>query len=268
MKLIYENISDFLKKQTPLLLVYFFISVITRAQTDTIAAPMTDNDSAITIEQNDTIYERTDYFEKNSINASPDTIHLRQVPGEVIDSLKKDDAFWYADYVLKKQKAKAEEIKTRDIKPPSRWMNMTTLVVILVIFLVILAWYLYKNNIIRKTPAITRGEKEEEIANEDIFSINYEIEIEKAISTADYRLAIRLMFLRALKNLAGKNIIQYKQDRTNLDYLAQLSSTGYYPDFFRLTRNYEYTWYGKFDLSREAFTIIKNEFENFEHRLP
>ena len=55
--------------------------------------------------------------------------------------------------------------------------------------------------------------------------------------------------------------------KRNFDYLSQLYSTGYYNDFFRLTRNYEYTWYGKFNVNPEAFGIIKTEFENFYRKL-
>jgi len=87
------------------------------------------------------------------------------------------------------------------------------------------------------------------------------------VNAGDYRLAIRLMFLRLLKQLSQKKIIEYKQERTNFDYLSQLHATGFYNDFFRLTRNYEYTWYGKFEVSGETFGIIKSEFENFDRKL-
>ena len=86
--------------------------------------------------------------------------------------------------------------------------------------------------------------KEEELATEDIFAINYQKEIDKAAQQGNYRLAVRLLFLRILKNLSQKNIIRYTQDKTNLDYLVQLHATRYYSDFFRITRNYEYSWYG------------------------
>ena len=39
-----------------------------------------------------------------------------------------------------------------------------------------------------------------------------------------------------------------------------------FADFYR-ERNYEYAWYGKFEVSRETFGIIKNEFENFDRKL-
>ena len=264
MKLIHENISEFFKK-LPGFLVCFFICSIAQAQnTDTVVSPMTNGDSAIAIEQADTNHERQNYFELKTSDTPVDTIRLRQVPGSVVDSLKKDDAFWYADHVFKKKEIKEE--RARDIKPPPQWMNMTTLVIIVVIFLAVLAWYLFKNNIITKKQAIFK-EGKEEISDENIFNINYQKEIQKAIGTSNYRLAVRLMFLRLLKNLSQKNIIQYKQERTNFDYLSQLYSTGYYNDFFRLTRNYEYAWYGKFDISTDGFGIIKSEFEKFDHKI-
>src|SRR6185369_2616844 len=98
----------------------------------------------------------------------------------------------------------------------------------------------------------------EDNSSENIFDINYQREIEKAVNAKDYRLAVRLMFLRLLKQLSQKKIIEYEQERTNLEYLSELNATGYYNDFFRLTRNYEYVWYGKFDVSRETFGVIKN----------
>jgi hypothetical protein len=124
-----------------------------------------------------------------------------------------------------------------------------------------------QNNIVGRNQSITAEKIREDIASENIFDINYQREIEKAVNARDYRLAVRLMFLRLLKQLSQKKIIEYKQERTNFDYLSQLHSTGYYNDFFRLTRNYEYVWYGKFDVSRETFGVIKNQFENFDRKL-
>jgi len=260
MKLVRENI--FLLKRSLLLGACFLLGCIAaRAQdADTVVV---DPDSAVTIEQADTGYEHQIYFDHKASLA--DTIELRQVPGSIIDSLKRDDAFWYADHVFAKKEVKEKDFKRRNL--PLQWMNMTTLLVIVVLFLGILAWYLLQNNIVGRNSSVIAEKANEETIGENIFDINYQKEIEKAINGGDYRLAVRLMFLRLLKQLSQKRIIEYKQERTNFDYLSQLYSTGYYNDFFRLTRNYEYTWYGKFDVSRETFGIIKNEFENFDRKL-
>ncbi len=262
MKTILENILLFKRSLLPWI-GFLFVCVNANGQdnglTDTIVAGV---DSAITIDQADTGYEQN-YFE---FKAAPrDTVELRQVPGSIIDSLKKDDAFWYADHVFEKKEAKEKKIETGN--PPLQWMNMTTLLVIVVLFLGILAWYLLQNNIVGRKQSIIAGKKNDDISAENIFDINYQKEIEKAIDAGDYRLAIRLMFLRLLKNLSQKKIIEYKKERTNFDYLSQLYKTGYYNEFFRLTRDYEYAWYGKFDVNPETFGIIKNEFENFDRKL-
>lgn len=263
MKLVLENI--FWNQRGLLFWICFlFVCVTSAAQDTTVTETVADTDSAtISIDQADANDEHQNYFEQKA--ALTDTIELRQVPGSIIDSLKGDDAFWYADHVFEKKPAKEKNFRSG--KAPLQWMNMTTLLVIVVLFLGILAWYLLQNNIVGRRQSIIGEASSEESTTENIFGINYQKEIEKAIDACDYRLAIRLMFLRLLKQLSQRKIIDYKQERTNFDYLSQLYSTGYYNDFFRLTRNYEYTWYGKFDVNRETFGIIKNEFENFDRKL-
>lgn len=260
MKLIPGNIYPLNKKKFCLLLAGIFLVLLVQAQDTTRIEEFVDSTQITT-----TVGARHEnHFTEKSEYPKADTIRLRQVPGTVIDSLKKDDAFWYADYVFKKKEVKKEPYKER--KPPVQWLNMTMLIVIVVLFLGILLWYLFQNNIIRKSGTIA-GQQEKEEITENIFEIDYRKEIEAAIKAGDHRLAIRLMFLRLLKDLSQKNIIQYKQERTNFDYLSQVYRTSYYNDFFRLTRHYEYTWYGKFEVSPEVFGIIKNEFENFDHKL-
>jgi hypothetical protein len=118
----------------------------------------------------------------------------------------------------------------------------------------------------KKSVPVSNKEEEDEIS-EDIFAINYQKEIDKAAAQGNYRLAVRLLFLRLLKNMSDKNVISYKQDKTNSDYLMQLSSTNYYQDFFRITRYYEYSWYGKFEVSNEAYLLINKEVQQFENLL-
>jgi hypothetical protein len=142
-------------------------------------------------------------------------------------------------------------------------------IVILAIFIGGILMYLGGNNIglFRKKNVLTGdGEKEEEIT-EDIFAINYQKEIDKAAAQGNYRVAIRLMFLRALRNLSEKNIIRYKQDKTNLDYLMELHPTAYYNSFFRITRNFEYSWYGQFAVSEEGYKVIRSDFDQFDKAL-
>jgi hypothetical protein len=221
------------------------------------------------VEVTDTIVDTTaneiapDYFDKISEQIS-DTIELRHVPAHITDSLKNDKAFWYANANLQKRKEEPEKSQG-----PPKWIKTFVWTIVVGTFLAALIWYLVSSNILifAKRQKQIDSLKEEQEISEDIFNINYQKELEKAIISENYRLAIRLMFLRLLRNLSNKSIIQYRQGKTNFEYLSQLFSTVYYNDFFRLTRNYEYAWYGKFDVSPEAFGTIKNDFENFDRKL-
>jgi hypothetical protein len=260
MKLIRPDNYLFFLRILYLLIVCFFISFSSKGQKyqDTSNVEVTDAIVDTTV-----IEETPNYFDK-IYEQEPDTIELRHVPAHVIDSLKNDEAFWYANAKLKKKK---EEPETNQAAP--KWLKISVWTIVIGAFLAALIWYLVSSNILifaNRQKQIDSVKEENEIP-EDIFSINYQKELDKAVTAENYRLAIRLMFLRLLKNLSNKNIIQYRQERTNFEYLSQLFSSGYYNDFFRLTRNYEYAWYGKFDVSQEAFRTIKNDFENFDRKL-
>ena len=226
-----------------------------------------------------------------------DTLVLqkRSVPNGVIKKWVDDKDFWYANAALKKKKSKEQvvpeqengqkgqkgkgeqgikeqkerERRTDDSTVPigqRSWVQTLLWIVIIAGFAAFLYIYLSGSSIglFRKRNVKVTTAQEDDVLTEDIFAINYQKEIDKAAAQGNHRLAIRLLFLRLLKNMTERNIIRYKQDKTNLDYLLELQSTTYYQHFFRITRNYEYSWYGKFPVSEEAYKIIRSDFEEFD----
>jgi hypothetical protein len=233
--------------------------------TETDSIQDTDEDDAEVTEKSDSNHE--EFFSKRTIiPAAQDSLKVRAVPDSIIRAMKNDDAFWYANHDFKKKDTPQNNSLILKLVSLA-WFRTLVWFLIIAGFTAVVIWYLISSNasIFRRSPYVIASATEDP-NSENIFEINFESEINKTIATGQYRLAVRLMFLRMLKNLSEKNIIQYKQDKTNLDYLTQVQPTSYYKDFFRLTRNYEYTWYGKFDLSQEAFTIIKNDFETFRNK--
>jgi Domain of unknown function (DUF4129) len=205
-------------------------------------------------------YNDTSYWTK-------DTFLIRKVPDDVISDLQRQDAFWYANKEFKKNNEPASRMNAWEWLGRNSWFRTLAWFIIIGGFVAVLLWYLAGSNVrlFQRKPRTLEEIMESEVSD-NIFDINYQKEIEKAIHENNYRVAIRLMFLRALRNLAQKNVIHYKQEQTNFDYLMQLHSTAYYKDFFRLTRHYEYAWYGQFEVSNSSFTIIKKEFENFDRQ--
>jgi ABC-type dipeptide/oligopeptide/nickel transport system permease component len=99
---------------------------------------------------------------------------------------------------------------------------------------------------------------------EDIHEIDFEKELDKAVSQQNFRLAVRLLYLNCLKQLSDANLIQWQIDKTNLAYVHELADPVKKQTFALLTRRFEYVWYGSFAIDKQAFGTINRLFQNFK----
>lgn len=102
----------------------------------------------------------------------------------------------------------------------------------------------------------------------ELFDENiHEIDFDKLISEAEqqqlYRKALRLLYLRSLKELSDGNYIHWSIDRTNREYLAELPAGELRKSFEQLTLLFEYIWYGDFPVDRVLFEHSRDLFRNF-----
>jgi hypothetical protein len=94
----------------------------------------------------------------------------------------------------------------------------------------------------------------------DIHAINYEQQILAAISNKDFRLAVRLWFLRTLKSFSDKELVRWQIDKTNSDYYYELSGTNYQKDFGDVSKVYDYIWYGEFPVDESSYKTAEEKF--------
>jgi hypothetical protein len=85
----------------------------------------------------------------------------------------------------------------------------------------------------------------------------------QAVNGGNYRLAVRYHYLQSLQKLAAKGLIQFTTDKTNYQYVKELSGKAYKSEFASLTLNYEYAWYGEFEIDEALFNTIQNRFKQF-----
>ena len=209
-------------------------------------------------------------FWYDSLSADvPFSVVERKIQDSVLNSLKKDEAFWYANTVPAPKKPISQKKGSSLQWLRAKWVRVLLWILILVSFVAVMAWYLstLHINLFRKPSAPLNNASDAAFA-EDIFSISFPDEIAKAAQLGQYRLAIRLYYLQTLRILSDKGHIHYKQDRTNSAYVAQLYRTHLYKDFSRLTRNFEYTWYGGFAVSPVMFDALQKDFKTFQSHLP
>lgn len=104
-----------------------------------------------------------------------------------------------------------------------------------------------------------------ELSN-DIHEIPFASRIDEAIGRKHYRLAVRLLYLQTLKQLSDRQLIHWKKEKTNAEYLYELNTSLQKP-FGSLTREFEYIWYGEFVIDEPRFFTIKKSFAAFAEGL-
>lgn len=254
-----------LKGQRDILLKTLFFFFILICNTNTNSQTF---DTVVAVVEPPAAKENKVYYDKISKNYVP-TLTKRKVSAEKLTELQQDEAFWYANKGLKKKEPvkKASPNFLVEILQ-EKWFKMLLWILIVASFFSIIVWYLSSLNIrLFRKASTTIAVHDENKMPDDIFSIPYDSKIAEAIKQNQFQLAVRLLYLQTLMRLSHKNLIQFKQDKTNSHYLSQLYNTIYYKDFFSLTRHFEYTWYGQFPISEVVFKQLQKDFETFNRKL-
>jgi len=92
--------------------------------------------------------------------------------------------------------------------------------------------------------------------------------IEQAIQSGDFRLALRLYYLKVIRELSLTGAVRWKKDKTNGDYVRELKSVALRPSFKSLTYTFDKIWYGNQVLEQEEFTALQSEFEDLLNKIP
>ena len=209
---------------------------------------------------------------ESTVTGLPDPVTLRAVPDTTVGAWKREGRFAYAndpDY-WRRQK--------RPTGKPSSFLLWLVRVLasagfryfIYIVLGGLLAFAILKimseNNLglfyrnrAKKRAGDTGGPGEGGAVEEDL-----DERLQYYLSRNDHRQAVRYLYLRSLRVLGGRGLIQGNARTTNREYLRQMAGTPQEAPFRFLTGAYEKVWYGEFDLGDEAFRRLHAYFEDFD----
>lgn len=196
-----------------------------------------------------------------------------------VKAFKEEEDFWYVnevqnftayvDSVMKNgpkgARPPSREEYQRGIKVPANWLFPLAVI----IFIAAVIYFLVSNKVAFFAPRNTGNDNNITVdgIGDNIFTLKYDELLKKALADRDYRLAIRILYLKTLRQLSDKGMIRYQPEFTNVDYLIQLKSGSSYDDFARITRHYEYVWYGKFEVSPDLYERISQDFITVQNKM-
>ncbi len=226
----------------------------------------------------DSTFTYNDEDEESSVasyvHGSPDSaqISVRNVHDETLRNLKSD-----SDLQYKEPPTVAESLWSRFLKIIAQfirelletavdtgWGKILTYTVGLIIVIVLIMMILKVNAFQVFYSGRGAGTMTTNILHENIHEMNFEKLIEEAVAKKDFRKAIRLLFLQALKLLSDKHFIQWDQSKTNHDYIAELKAEDLKKGFHELNFYFEYAWYGNFSVNDEIFAKVRNTFTDWK----
>lgn len=98
---------------------------------------------------------------------------------------------------------------------------------------------------------------------EDIEQLDLPSLLRDAIAKKNYRMAIRINYLQALKELNDKKIIVWKNEKTNFDYIQEVKEYTLKNKLDHITYLYEYIWYGETFIDEALFQKLDPDFQQF-----
>ena len=97
-------------------------------------------------------------------------------------------------------------------------------------------------------------------SEEDISQINFDELIAAAAERKDYKLAVRYLFLKSLKLLSEKELIELRNNKTNYQYLSEIKNNRISSAFQIATSRFEWIWYGDFPVDEKVMKSSQNDF--------
>ncbi|MEO8148399.1 MAG: DUF4129 domain-containing protein [Bacteroidia bacterium] len=101
------------------------------------------------------------------------------------------------------------------------------------------------------------------VIEENIHELNLDELIALAAEKKNYRLAVRYLYLKILKQLNDSGNIEWKPGKTNRMYAVELNKSNLHRPFEYLTTQFEYVWYGEFEVNDHSYENVKIRFTEF-----
>lgn len=98
---------------------------------------------------------------------------------------------------------------------------------------------------------------------EQLQRADFDALIEKALAEKQYRLAIRILYLKVIKQLSDQSLIHWKKNKTNGHYVREMARYDSGGKFAFLTLVYEQCWFGNYQVDQANFSLLSHAFYRF-----
>lgn len=161
------------------------------------------------------------------------------------------------------------ELDDKQINGTADWVKTFLTILFIIIVCVAVAfgvyWWIRNRNKTTKLISKETGTLDENPTDISLDSLTAQLQL--ALSTEDYKQAVRIYLLFALKHLLEKQHVFWKKEKTNYHYNLELKGKPVAPYFIRITRVYDAFWYGAQPINQVVFLELQKELESNYNQL-
>ena len=172
---------------------------------------------------------------------------------------------------LKPEKAQPEKWSDRFSPNLIRIVKVLSFGLILVLVLLLLYRlfrYLSLQQKAARDSVLTKefSQWENELREEsDLLSADLSYWLDAALRNSDYRMALRFAYLQVLQALANKQLIRWRKDKTNDQYIRELLPDALSTKLTGITAVFERVWYGNKQIGKEDYDQLIKSFHILMH---
>ena len=168
---------------------------------------------------------------------------------------------------------KIDEKDPKKLKQPTSFKGLedifsAVMYVIAALFILTIIYFIVIDIRKNRTKELTR--KAIELDNfdvEDITTVDFDPLLDEALKQGNYRIAVRIKFLRILQQLQIKNYIDWKPNKTNRKYALEISDTSVKQSFRSIANIFDRLWYGNISINKEEYEYCHSLFDNFSNKI-
>ncbi len=108
---------------------------------------------------------------------------------------------------------------------------------------------------------------EAKVLIEDLEGIDFSQAIQDAVQKQDYRSAVRFLYLFMLKKMDEKELIEWKENKTNHELELELKQPKLKKDFEKATYLFERIYYGAFQVKQQQYEQAKTTFGDIDQKM-
>lgn len=201
--------------------------------------------------------------------ADSSSVVVRQPDAGFIDSYKSQKEFVYVQQPPLETNFLKRLIKYIQRKLKA-WEHYTTVMPLLFKILMWASIIFFLFVVITKTKLYKLFYTDQEIKNPDFVIadpdeqiVDFDEAIRLQIEQLQYRQAVRLLYIKLINRLRVNNFIHYSKEKTNRDYLRDLTNEELKSGFYTITSIYNYVWYGDIEIEKDQFLRFEKSFQSF-----